>query len=155
MTCWQGPDGCGSWCERSDPVTPDTRTTENPEPRTAEGKALADSLPGLLRAILSIESEAAQLNVERLAEALVEKGIAPQINRWSHTNEWAQYIRQLELAAEAAQGAAPRAEGLDVDGLKDAAERLIICVEKGITPPDYWAADARRSLALAPQERRD
>ena len=142
-------------------MTPDTRTTENPGPRTEAGRTLLNDLvehveslspsdadamwSATSAAILAIEAEAAQ-------QALAEIAYDPA-------------RMHADFSAEAAQGAAPRAEGLD-----EAARRAVVAIDRAVgkikdyerfgsplVDAEVILLNARQALAarLAPQERRD
>ena len=111
----------------TDTVTPDTRTTENPEPRTEAGRRLWDYAHGLTRLDKPMSRDKAR--------DLIREEV-------------------LRIEAEAAQGAAPRAEGLEVERLAAAIQTIRDYDD------DYDSAEEAEALAteyarLAPQERRD
>ena len=117
-------------------MTPDTRTTENPEQRLAQ--AFYDGL--------------------RVGEQHGDDPLRTDFDRWQAANQYAQQALALatNAGAEAAQGAAPRAEGLEPEFWKAAGEWQK--AGSGMTREQETGAAMVWSwlqVRLAPQERRD
>ena len=132
-------------------MTPDTRTTENPEPRTEAGRRFVrdGETVNPLATVLAIEAEAAQ-------------GAAPRAEgpRYEQING-VTYERKADgHLVVAMPEAAPRAEGLDV--LASILTKLIrqyhgVAHSGGSWThcDDRWCTDMQEVLSLSPQERND